>query len=224
MKSQIPAVIVAYNQLTFVKNMVQQLEPFVEKIIVVDNKSTYQPLLDYYANDFKHTLVKREVNFGSARFVHDCPVIKELVGDVFFLSDPDILFNPKLPKTFVEDFLEISHHFQSYRVGFALNIFDDDIRTDILLASKYSIKEWESQFWKRRRRVVYKDYELYFAKIDTTFCLINRAYRHKGVSIRVAGDCTAIHMPWHRRFMNNISKDEFDAYVIGNTSTDWFKE
>jgi glycosyltransferase involved in cell wall biosynthesis len=224
MKSKIPAVIIVYNQLTYLKNMVQQLEPFVEKIIVVDNKSTYQPLLDYYDKEFKHTLIRRDVNAGP-RSVYTCPIIQEMVGDVYIVTDPDILFNPKLPSNFIEDFLEISHQFKAHRVGFALNVTDDDIRTDLIYQRTYTVPLWEQKFWRRWKKRIYKNHELYLCGVDTTFCLNNRVYRgEKELAIRVAGDCTAIHMPWHRRFMDYVPQDEADAYMIGNNSISWVKK
>jgi hypothetical protein len=218
-KKNMTALIVGYNQYTFIKTMVKQLEKYTSDIIVVDNASTYQPLLDYYDLDFKYTLLKKRANYGV--YVCNDSYVQKLVGDLYLITDPDLKFNPNLPDNFIQELIGISDHFQVNRVGFALNITEDDIRTDIALGG-LSVQAWESVFWKDR--LMYPpnpNLELYRADLDTTFCLVNR--RYNGFPIRVAGDFTCLHLPWHKNFQHQLLPGEYEIYLVNNRSTNWYK-
>ena len=45
---KIPIVVICWNELTYIKNMVDQLKHYNHPIILLDNHSTYEPLLEYY--------------------------------------------------------------------------------------------------------------------------------------------------------------------------------
>jgi hypothetical protein len=217
-KKNMPVFIIGYNQVTYIKNMVNQLEKYTSDITVIDNKSFFQPLRDYYEKEFKYTLLRQNANYGC--WVWNRPEIQKLAGDLFILTDPDLRFNPKLPDDFIEQLLAVSNYFEANRVGFALLIDADDIRTDVFLYGK-SIKQWERRFW--RERLIYPPdpaLELYDADIDTTFCLINK--RHREGRIRVAGDFTCVHIPWHKGFEKDLSEGEFTSYQKGNNSTNFW--
>jgi hypothetical protein len=219
-KENLPSVIIGYNQVTYIRNMVKQLEKYTSDIIVIDNNSNYQPLINYYENEFKYTLLKMEKNYGHLVYHRD--QVQKMVGDLYVLTDPDLQFNPKLPEQFIHNLISISNYYQASRVGFALLIDADDIRTDVRLGN-YSIQSWEHQFWKNR--IIYYPnltMELYSAPIDTTFCLINRRGR-PDLSIRVAGDYTCKHLPWHVNFQSQFEPGEYESYLRNNTSTNWLK-
>lgn len=218
-KKNMPVVVIGYNQFTYIKNMVSQLEKYTSDIIVVDNNSTYPPLINYYENDFKYTLLKQKINFGHKVF--EQRFVQDLVGDNYILTDPDLKFNSKLPTNFIKVLIDVSNYFQASKVGFALCIDADDIRNDITFAG-LSIKQWESVFWKNKLH--YQEdpsLELYNAAIDTTFCLINKKY--SGLNIRIAGNYTCKHLPWHINFKQDLLPGEYEAYTQHNLSTNWFK-
>jgi hypothetical protein len=221
-KKNISAFIIGYNLVTYIKNMIKQLEKYTSDIIVIDNNSSFQPLIDYYNNDFKYTLLKQKENYGYK--VWQRSEIQKLAGEVFILTDPDLLFNERLPDNFIQKLIQISHYFKANRVGFALFIDSDDIKTDILFWNKHSIKEWERQFWIKR--MLYPpdtSLELYSAGIDTTFCLINQRYNTK-TNIRVAGDYTCRHLPWYIDFEKELEEGELESYLKANNSSSWIKK
>jgi len=212
-KKNIPVVVIGYNQLTYIKNMVSQLEKYTTDIIVVDNNSNYEPLLNYYAHDFKYTLLRQKVNYGHR--VVDNSFIQSLVGDVYIMTDPDLKFNNNLPDNFIEVLLEISNHFKVRKIGFAILIDSDQIREDTL-SHGYTIKQWERQFWEKRLDYpINSSLELYDAFIDTTFCLINKNFTSSDVNtaIRVAGDYTCFHIPWFKDFKKFLIPGEYEAYL-----------
>ena len=220
-KKNMPIVIIGYNQYTYIKNMVSQLEKYTSDIIVVDNNSSYEPLLNYYANDFKYTLLRQKVNYGHRVFSNH--LVQNLVGDVYIITDPDLKFNNDLPDNFINTLLELSSHFKAHKVGFALFIDSDQIRTDITCKEGYSIKQWEGQFWRNKLNYP-KDpsLELYSALIDTTFCLVNNKL-FGGYNIRVAGCYTCLHLPWFKDFKDYMTPEEYEIYLKNNISTTWFK-
>jgi FkbM family methyltransferase len=220
-KKNMPAVIIGYNQYTYIKNMVQQLEKYTTDIIVVDNNSSYAPLLNYYNDEFHYTVLKQETNYGHKVYFKD--FIQSLVGDVYVLTDPDLQFNANLPQHFLETLVDISNHFGAEKVGFALCIDAPDIRTDLFYRG-ISLQNWEGQFWKTKLDYpVDSHLELYSAEIDTTFCVVNKAFKEAKKWIRVAGDYTCLHLPWHKNFDAILDPGEFEAYLSNNISTSWFR-
>ncbi len=230
-KTQMPAVIIAYNQPTFVKNMVRQLEPYTSDIIIIDNNSTFPSMLDYYENEYQYTLLKQKNNFGFTVYKKDW--IQKLVGDVYLLTDPDLEFNENLPTNFIQQMLEVSDYFQAHRVGFALSIDHPDLRPDVCYHGK-TIQSWEANAWNDPVRYdPNPDLEVYRVDIDTTFCLINkkhlRSAQHTNLleypensSYRIAGDFTCKHLPWHKNFHLMLEEGEYESYLQGHP-TSWFR-
>jgi FkbM family methyltransferase len=224
LKKDMPVVIIGYNQYTYISKMVSQLEKYTSDIIVIDNNSSFKPLLDYYENEFKYTLLKQTTNYGHRVYVQS--FVQRLVGDQYILTDPDLEFNSQLPENFISQMIDIAHYFKSGKLGFALLIDAPDIRPDAKLSGLgTTIKDWEIGFWKHKMSYpVNSSLELYRAPIDTTFCLITKQYdQSHGNCIRIAGDFTCKHLPWHINFKEKLLPNEYEAYTQNNISTSWFK-
>jgi hypothetical protein len=215
---KIPIVVIAYNNLFFVRNFIDQLKKYDNPIILFDNKSTYEPLLEYYK--------KIKAELGSKidiRMLDDnygCGVAnmyKDSLPNIFILSDPDLQLNPRMPENFSEILLALSDKYGAYKVGLALDISEPEKLLDCKsYEDNMTIVEWESKFWEKP---IADTYELYDASTDTTFCLINHAYSEK-TQIRIAGDFTAKHLPWYKGFLKeHISKDELEYWKNGNNSS-----
>ncbi len=220
-KKNMPAFIIGYNQLSYIKNMVKQLSKYTSDITVIDNDSTFQPLLDYYTNEFPYTLLKQKQNFGHTVYKNDH--IQQLTGDYYILTDPDLQFNSSLPDNFIDELVAISNNLLAYKVGFALLIDSEEVRTDVTF-SGHTIKEWEAQFWNKKLTYsLNPNLLLYDAGIDTTFCLINRTM-YSANQIRVAGDYTCVHIPWMKGFHNLLLDNEYETYLKNNYSTSWWRK
>ena len=215
-KKNMTVVIIGFNQYTYIKNMVKQIEKYTNDIVVIDNCSTFPELLKYYKNDYKYTLLKMDKNYGHK--VYEKSVINYIIGDVYILTDPDLEFNKNLPDNFIEEMINISNYFEAEKVGFALLIDSDDIRNDVTSFGK-SIIDFEKQYWMCK--FYYPKHELYSAAIDTTFCLINR--QNKGGHYRIAGDYVCKHLPWHKGFEKKLIKGEYEFYKKNNMSTNYWK-
>ena len=221
----IPVFIISYNQYTFVKSMVEQLQPYTNNVYVIDNKSTYEPLIEYLKEiDGKNaTVLWMPENYGHKVYERD--EIIALGGEKYIVTDPDLLLNPNLPPNFIDILAELSDKYKTNKIGFAL-----DIKENINLTKKFNGKtlpEHESPYWSQP--VPDPNYTLYIAVIDTTFALINKKYYVKGDlnnSIRVAGDFTCVHRPWLNNWESDLQPGELDHYLNANnksTTITWWK-
>jgi hypothetical protein len=221
-KKNITSVIIGFNQLTYIRDMVNQLKKYTNDIIVVDNNSTFPPLLKYYEENCEFTVLRLKKNYG--HFVYKEDFVNNLAGDVFVITDPDLEFNPRLPQDFMNVLISTSNHFKASRVGFALLIDSDEIRSDVFFKN-IGIKDWERQFWSKQITCpLYPNLEIYEAEIDTTFCLINRRYAEQKSFYRVAGDYTCVHLPWMKNFRDRFIPGEYETYSGASTCSCWFKE
>lgn len=220
--TNIPIVIISWNNYYFVKNFVNQLKRFKNRIIILDNNSSYPKLLDYF-NDIKNELkekiciIRLDKNYGHTVYLK----LKNQLPDVYILSDPDLQLNPNMPDNFDQILLYISNKYKSYKVGLALDLSDSD---KFIQCSNYTggknIYDWESQFWDQK--IKDDNYELYYADVDTTFCLINNNYsgNSSNNNIRIADIFTAKHLPWYDNYIKqNISEEEIDFWKKHNKSS-----
>ena len=227
-KETIPIFIICYNQYTYLKSILEQLQKFPNlTIYIIDNKSTYPPLVEYLKtieNNVK--VLYQDKNYGHEVYERDD--INALGGNKYIVTDPDILLNKNMPLNFVEIMSNLSDKYKTNKIGLAL-----DIKDNINLKNKYkiiggltekTIPEHESLFWQKR--VDDPDYEMYHADIDTTFALINKKYHKKGEknnSIRIAGDFTCKHRPWLIDYEKELLPDEKNYYLTNNISTNFIK-
>jgi len=218
-KKNMTCVIIGFNQQTYIKKMVKQLENYTNDIVIIDNNSTFEPLIKYYENNYQYTLLRMKSNLGHK--VYEKPFMDKIVGDIYILTDPDLEFNKKLPHDFIENMINISNYYQAEKVGFALLYLAPDIRPDIKAFGK-TIKEWEKQYWTYKYYYPGFEHDIWSAAIDTTFCLINK--QNKGGHYRIAGDYLCKHLPWHIGFEKEIPNDEFEYYMRNNVSTNYWKK
>jgi len=218
----IPIFIISYNQYTYVKSMVEQLQKYPSmNIYIIDNKSTYPPLVDYLKSiEGSVKVLYQDKNYGHEVYERDD--IIALGGDKYIVTDPDLLLNPKMPLNFLEILSELSDKYKTNKIGPALDITNEiDLSRRLDSNDGKTISEHESVFWKDR--VDDSKYEMYRADIDTTFALINKKYyvkQKRDNSIRIGGDFTAVHRPWLKDYEKELLPDELDYYMKnGNIST-----
>jgi hypothetical protein len=201
--------------------MVEQLSNYSSNIYIIDNKSTYPPLVDYLKSiENKVNVLYMPENYGHRVYMRD--EIVKLGGEKYIITDPDLLLNPNLPQNFIDILSDLSDKYQSGKIGFALDI-TNNINLNIKATdNKQTVVDWESQFWINK--INDPIYELYYADIDTTFVLINKKY-YKSVNeynaIRIAGNFTCIHRPWVINYEKDLLEDELDFYRKINISSTW---
>lgn len=215
----IPFFIIAYNQYTYVRDMVNQIVRLGGRNInVIDNASTFVPLLDYYDNEYKYNLIRMEKNYG--HLVFEEKEVEAQMGSVYFITDPDLLFNRNLPYNYTQVLYDISVEKEARKVGFAINIQGEQMRDEFKGGT-----EWERQFWNNPEKSdLYPALEMYNAPIDTTFTLVNRNFDGRWRWIRVAGDFTCEHRPWLKGFGEELAEGEYEAVRTNNISTHDFRK
>ena len=212
----IPILIICYNNYKFIKNIVNQIEKLIisPNIVIIDNKSSCKYTIDYIDEiEKKYNIIRCPNNKGHNVF-NEAFIFNEL-PDRFIITDPDLQFNEKTPKNFIDIMIQISDEYNSARVGFALDISDSekmfkynwyDFGYDNNIST---IWEHEKQYWVNK--ILNDKYDMYFSDIDTTFCLINKKYF--GKHSRIAGDFTMRHLPWYID-IDGISR--LDRYFMYN--------
>lgn len=218
----IPVIIINYNQLFYLE---QQISFFLEKkfknIVIIDNNSDYQPLLDYYKKiEDKVTVIRKKSNLGHLVFWKDRKIFRRYSKGFFVISDADVVPNSNLDADFLKNMLDVLLRNNKYsKVGFALNI--NDIPDEFLLRDK--VINWEQKFWKNEI-----EENVFEADIDTTFALCWPNFdricqiRHRSFfyAIRMAGDFTAKHGGWYINH-ENLTEEQKHYYETANASNSW---
>jgi hypothetical protein len=202
-----PIIINNFNRLTTTKNMVEKLLSLgYDNIYILDNNSTYYPLLLWY-NEIheKVNIIRFDKNHGHMAF-WSTNFNKNFNGWVIY-TDSDIELSPSLNVNFVQKLKTIAKNYNINKVGFALRI--DDFQPHHY-GSVFNFKGHEERHWLES-----PEDHLYEAHTDTTFALIKAEDGHQYESIRVASDMLARHMPWYTDF-DNLNEEE--KYFIENAN------
>lgn len=215
----IPIIIINYNRLSDLKNLLSFLkERKHQNIVIIDNKSTYQPLLDYYKTlDKDITIEYMQENYGHLVFWKNSYLYRKYAKGYYIVTDSDILPNKKMPVNYINYLRTIlDQNKKVSKVGLALQI--DDIPDSYMLKNK--VLNWEKVHWENPISE-----HLYMTEIDTTFAIYPPYYRYAHITqfypaIRVAGDFVAKHMGWYVD-INNLSAEEKYYIKSSNQSNSW---
>lgn len=207
---RIPIIINNYNRLTTLKQLIESLEKRgYSNIHIIDNASTYEPLLKYYET-CPYNIFRLKDNVGH-NSIWETGIYKKFRQSFYVYTDSDVIPHEACPDDFLEHFWRIMMRYKfATKVGFGLKI--DDLPDTF--ESKQYILDCESVYWKYE---VEKD--LYRAPIDTTFALY-RPFSKTNVNwyvqqFRTAGDYIAVHLPWYND-SKNLSEEEL--YYIRSCS------
>lgn len=203
----IPIVINNFNRLSTTKKLADDLNTLgYTNIHILDNNSTYSPLLAYYENC--PYIVKRLDSNMEFLAIYNSGYINEWLGKREWIAytDCDIELNPNTPKDFIETLIKTTEKYHKTKGGLALKI--DDL-PDNEYANHYKIRERDAHWSKELEKDVYD------ACVDTTFCVIKPGLPFDYQAIRIAGDFTARHIPWYTNFSN---LDEEELYYLSTSS------
>lgn len=210
-EGEMPVLIPAFNNPTYVAGMVAQLLHFPGlRPVVLDNGSTYPPALDLYRAWLASGLAPGRVlvlplgcNPGPRAVWQDAAFRRSLPRH-FCLTDPDLALNPALPADFCAVLRRVTEAAGVGKAGFALSLADRALMQDRPFRHADGWKRiWEAEAVHWREPVVLPGIAapLFRAEIDTTFALYDQAFFDPARpfrAIRVAGDFTARHLPWYR--------------------------
>lgn len=204
--SSIPIIINNFNRLSTTKKLADDLSKLgYTNIHIIDNNSTYPPLLDWYNNcPYKVELLGK--NLGQLA-IYNSDYINKFSNWIAY-SDSDIELNPLTPKGFIEKMTEIAEKHNVLKAGLALRIDD-------LPATRYGIyvQAQEQKFWNETVQI-----DVYKAHVDTTFSVIKVGQPFQYEAVRLAGNYTAKHIPWYLDY-ENLSEE--DIYYIEHCSSEF---
>jgi hypothetical protein len=211
---KIPVIINNRNFLTWPKAMVERIKEYdgVGEIIIVDNDSTYPPLLEWYAtNPCRIERLNDNLGMG-APWVSE--VVKQLNGAPYVLTDPDMGLEDTPDDTLLYLFDRLNS-LQLDKVGLGL---------DWQIVEKKSpyyerLNVYEKSRWSNSPVIdgVYTE-----VQIDTTFALYNVDHYFIG-----GGSTTfpyvARHYPWEFSVEEARNSEEFMYYMDNATSASSYK-
>jgi hypothetical protein len=187
--TQVPVFINCRDRLTPLLALLDYLERAgCEQIYLLDNGSTYPPLLEYYEQS-PHTVIRFGENRHRKSLWRDGLLDELGVRGPYVFSDPDTVPIEECPLDAIDYFAEVLDRYPGYKkVGFGLRI--DDLPDHFRL--KAEVIAWESRFWQRLIAP-----RLYEAPIDTTFALYRDPEHAPRAAIRTGYPYLVRHTTWY---------------------------
>jgi len=212
---KIKAFIIMYNRLTIPKKLAENLADTGCEPILLDNSSTYPPLLEWYKScPFKvHTFNKK---YGE-RVFWDSKLFDEYDDEYYIVTDHDLDIS-SVPSDYAEKLINGLNNKEITKCGLSLDIYD-------LPNTEYSeaIIGCETKYWNE------KDYlGNYIAGVDTTFAMYDRKRQTDGwdsgdkfyYGTRLPAPYTAKHMPWYLK-EDSLEHDEEERYYHTGCNNFW---
>jgi GT2 family glycosyltransferase len=218
---KIPIIIISFNQLHYLRKLIDFLLKYkYTNIVIIDNNSTYEPLLDYFDTIKSSVTIHRlSENYGHLVFWQNKELFDRYSKGYYVVTDADIVPHEDCPGNFVQHFRRIlDKNPDITKVGFSLKM--DDIPIENLHREK--ILKWESNFYNNKKA------GYYVSQIDTTFALYRPNYKSQNIveflnAIRVDTPYIARHGGWYVNFDNLTNEQRF--YIsTANESSSWLSD
>jgi hypothetical protein len=208
-----------FNRFEPTKNLVNSLTSRgYNNIVILDNGSTYTPLLEWYKTLQPEQVYFCKNNYGPEAL--DCVRNYEsefqekynhiVLNEYHVYTDSDVVPIDEVPDTFIDDMIELCKKYQIPKLGLSLKI--DDLPEHFILKDR--VIKHESSFFEREY-ILDEKCQLFKAPVDTTFAVnspgLNCGYND--FAYRAAGDYFARHIPWYYD-ANNLPDDEL--YYLQN--------
>lgn len=208
----VPIIINNRNRLAMMLELIDSLTSRgYHNIFIIDNASTYRPLLDWYI-ECPYPVFLLHENVGHLS-LWKTGLYKMFWNSYYAYTDSDILLHEDCPDDFMEKFVGLLKKYPSaLKVGFSLSIND----LPDCFAGKQSVIEHESQFWKKELEP-----GVYDAPIDTTFAVYKPYFKGEFIDIRkryirTAPPYTARHQPW---YIDSAKLSEEEEYYVSHLQT-----
>lgn len=218
MNLKIPIIIISYNRLSYLKDLVEYFLNLNEKeIYILDNKSTYKPLLEWFEKIEKNEnvkVIKCDINHGHRVYwnvgfyskINDCKYC--------IITDHDILPYRNFEEGWKEKWVDMLEKHGVEKVGSAISI--DDIPDEYIF--KNHVINHEKNFWQSEHEI---EKNCFNNQIDTTLYLQRIHTSHTYFrSIRMA-DYLIKHRPWYINPNNLTEEDVYYYNSISERSTSW---
>lgn len=211
----IPIIINNFNQYEYLLKLIKALEDRgYHNIHILDNASTYPPLLQYY-KECPYTVHHLGANLGYMA-LWKSGLFKEFRNQYFVYTDPDVVPVAECPADFMEYFYRIlQKHPLSPKVGFSLKI--DDIPNHYPLREK--VIAYENKYWEKEISP-----GIFSAPLDTTFALHRPFTTHTNYPedrmYRTGFPYQLRHLPWYVDPDHMTDNERYYANSC-KTRTDW---
>lgn len=199
------------NRLTTTKNMVEKLLELnpLEEIIILDNDSTYPPLLKWYDTLWSNVRVYYLKNEGHLA-LWSTGLDKKL-DEYFVYTDSDIILNENFPKNWMSKMYQVLKKYNTKKVSLALEIND--------LPDHYRYKNQvirnENRWWLEQ-----VEDGIYKADTDTTFSLYENIHDNVYPSLRIAKDnMICKHKGWYDDIQNLDEEEQYYLNHLGDRVT-----
>lgn len=212
---KIPIIINNRNRHTYLMQLINWLEKHgYSNIYIIDNNSTYEPLLNYYKSTNCKVFYLSE-NVGHLS-LWKTGIVKHFEKSYYVYSDPDVVPVNDCPGDILEHFYNILERIPNIeKVGFGLKI--DDLPNHY--ADKEKVIEWEQKFWDKKI-----DSDLYDAAVDTTFALykpFTNGANYVQNAVRTGGKYQLHHLPWYEDSNNMTAESLFYKNNIKQGASHW---
>lgn len=202
----IPIVINNRNRLTTTRNLADSIRKLGNyEVIILDNASTYPPLLDWY-DTCTYEIVRETVNHGQLAIYNSGLINRWPIQSWVAYTDSDIELGSETPANFADRLCRIGDKYSINKVGLALRI--DDIPDND--ENQKWVKQWESRFWTHEVEPL-----VYTSELDTTFGVIKVGIPFQYHALRVGGNMTCRHLPWYKTF-GELNEEEI--YYLEHSS------
>jgi hypothetical protein len=195
----VPVLVPCFNNPTYCASMLDKLwGAGFDDIRFVDNASSSPLMRDWLRReDARRQIIQLAENIGPNLSINQ---LRRDLPRHFCITDPDILFNRRLPSDFLNELRGLTMRHAVGKAGFALDISRSHLfPREALDRRDGTISEWEEQFWSKPLHFTDGGDRVFDARIDTTFCIVDQKYYRPSKSfdaVRVAGRYTATHLPW----------------------------
>lgn len=208
--------VIAYNRLTWLKNICEYLADTGMEVIIIDNNSSYKPLLSWY-DRCPYTLWRAAENIG--HLVYWKSIGGRTLEDRYYCVTDHDLDLSEIPKDYISVLMEgLEKNPDVTKCGFSLRLGDlpgNDFTKKVI--------EWEKKFWKTKGNGFYQ------ADIDTTFALYDKERDFGRLppegnkffhAVRSPEPYTARHLPWYLTPEDILNNDE-ERYYLEHSNTYW---
>ncbi|MGB8932620.1 MAG: hypothetical protein WCC48_15355 [Anaeromyxobacteraceae bacterium] len=211
----VPVVINSFNRLKWLREQLDWLRRAgMRRLLVLDNASTYAPLLEYLSALRDAEVVRLGRNAGCCALWRTS-AWQRVKGSWYVYTDPDVIPVDECPGDVVRRLHEVLlRHPWAHKAGLGLKI--DDIPQ--AYPRREEVMRWEVPYWKKPL-----EEEVFDAPVDTTFALY-RPWARGGwwiPAVRTGGWLLARHKPW---YVDPAEPDEEDRHyqsAISRDSTYW---
>jgi hypothetical protein len=222
MYKKIPIVILNRDRLYPLIEQVTVLKSYgYHNITIIDNRSTYQPLLDWYKQS-DIDVFYNDITENSCHAFRDLVLcgherFNKIISDWYVFNDSDIIPEKTAPDDFIEHMIAYAIKYGKTKVGMSIRIDDID-RT-------YPLNEWvysyESLYWTNE--IIDGDVKLYPHPIDTTFAVHapNILPTWSNDTLRVGNPYIVKHAPFYYDPDNLPLDEQYYLQHMNKQSSNW---